>query len=200
MRIRSELVIGALFGSLCLAGCAADSEASDPSYPSDGAAPSVPTVAASSAAPSDLSSTDPAARAQAQAWLDAAVLPPGAVSATASVATFNSYQGWPCGPVEELKAFWTIPDATVSETANWLRENPAADLITTSLVPMRGDSPATPTAVGFIPAPEAQEGIVYTIMARDDGVVVRAEIAALTEAAVCPTLPDGVLRGAPGQG
>ena len=149
---------------------------------------------------SDSGGTDPAAQAQAQAWLDAAVLPSGAVRSDASVATFTSYQGWPCGPVEELEAFWTIPGATVSETANWLRENPTADLITTSLAPVPNDSTASETAVGYTPAPDAQEGIVYTIVKTADGVAVRAEIAALAESAVCPTLPDGVMRGEPGQG
>ncbi len=64
--------------------------------------------------PADASeSTDPAARAQAEAWLDAAALPPGAVRADAGVARFSSYTGWPCGPVEEIEAFWTIPHTTV---------------------------------------------------------------------------------------
>lgn len=33
-----------------------------------------------------------------------------------------------------------------------------------------------------------------------DGVAVRAEIAAQTDSAVCPPLPDGGTYGAPGQG
>ena len=130
MRNRSELVIGALFGTLCLAGCAAAGEASE------AATPSVDSLAVSSEPTSDAGGTDPAAQAQAQAWLDAATLPSGAIRSDASVATFTSYQGWPCGPVEELEAFWTIPGATVSETANWLMENPTADLITTALAPV----------------------------------------------------------------
>ncbi|MFE5409336.1 hypothetical protein [Microbacterium sp. NPDC056569] len=63
------------------------------------------------------------------------------------------------------------------------------------------EDPAIDSAiVGYIPAPDSQEGIVYTIERKGDGVAVRAEIAAQTESAVCPPLPDGATYGAPGQG
>lgn len=194
MRNRSELIIGALFVSLALTSCATAGAGSGV------APPGVDDPAVSGEPVSSTGGTDAAAREQAQAWLDAATLPSGAIRSDPSVATFTSYQGWPCGPVEELEAFWTISGATVSETANWLRENPTADLISTSVAPVPDDQTFTTTAVGYIPAPDAQEGIVYTITKTDDGVAVRAEIAALTESAVCPTLPAGVTRGAPGQG
>jgi hypothetical protein len=42
--------------------------------------------------------------------------------------------------------------------------------------------------------------VVYTVAKMDGGVVVRAEVAALAESAVCPPLPDGATYGAPGQG
>ena len=103
-------------------------------------------------------------------------------------------------PVEELEGFWTIPNTTVHETANWLRENPTADLITTSFTPVPDDPTYDSAIIGYIPAPDSQEGIVYTIAKKADGVAVRAEIAAQTESAFCPPLPDGGMYGAPGQG
>ncbi|WP_194409824.1 hypothetical protein [Microbacterium cremeum] len=159
---------------------------------------SEPTETSASAESSE--TTDAAARAQAQAWLDAATLPPGAIRSDASVGSFSSYTGWPCGPVEELEAFWTIPGATVSGTANWLREHPTADLMTTSVAPVPDDPAIDSAIVGYIPAADSQEGIVYTVAKTHDGVAVRAEIAAQTESAVCPPLPDGGMYGAPGQG
>ena len=56
---------------------------------------------------------DAAARAQAQAWLEAANLPPGAVRTETPSGSFNSYTGWPCGPYEELEGYWVIPNMTV---------------------------------------------------------------------------------------
>lgn len=150
--------------------------------------------------PTPTPSTDAAALAQAQAWLDAATLPPGAVRSEKRLSGFSSYTGWPCGPYEELEAFWTIPSATVSATANWLREHPTADLITTSPMPVSDDPVIDSAIVGYIPTPDAQEGIVYTIGKSGDGVAVRAEIAAQTDSAECPPLPDGGTWGAPGQG
>ncbi len=142
-----------------------------------------------------------AALAQAQVWLDAANLPPGAVRTENSPASFQSYTGWPCGPYEQLKGYWVIPDTTVVDAANWLIENPTADLVTTSFRPVSEDwGPIDSAIVGYIPAPEAQEGIVYTLAKMDDGVAVRAEVAAQTDTATCPPLPDGGTWGAPGQG
>ncbi|MDR7189532.1 hypothetical protein J2Y46_002358 [Microbacterium sp. BE35] len=172
--------------------------------PVAGAAPappyliSAPTETPDPAAPSDSEIT--AAREQAQIWLDAANLPPGAIRSEETIGGFTSYTGWPCGPVEELEAFWTIPGATVSDTANWLREHPTADLITTAFAPVTDDPAIDSAMIGYIPAPDSQEGIVYTIARKGDGVAVRAEIAAQTESAVCPPLPDGGMYGAPGQG
>ena len=140
------------------------------------------------------------AQAQAHAWLDAAALPPGAVPADASVTTFSSYTGWPCGPVAELEAFWSIPGSTVSETANWLRENPTGGLISTGVGPVSESPDVQSATVGYIPAEGAQEGLVYTVEKTEDGVAVRAEVAALTAGASCPDLPDGGEYGAPGEG
>lgn len=194
MRSRSAFAVGALIFAFSLTAGATPA--------GDGAvsAPRAVTEPSASPEPAASGSVDAAARAQAQAWLDAATLPPGAIRSDVSVAGFSSYTGWPCGPVEELEAFWTIPGATVAGTANWLRENPTADLITTSVAPVPDDAAIDSAIVGYIPAPDSQEGIVYTIERTADGVAVRAEIAAMTESASCPPLPDGATYGPPGQG
>lgn len=159
---------------------------------------SVPVESSESAAPA---AGDEAALTQAQAWLDAANLPPSAVRTENPPSSFNSYTGWPCGPYEQLKGYWVIPNTTVVDAANWLIENPTADLMTTSIGPASEEwGPVDSAIVGYIPAPEAQEGIVYTLAKADDGVAVRAEVAAQTDAATCPPLPDGGTYGAPGQG
>lgn len=195
MRCRSALVVSALLLSFSLTACATAAGNGE------GEAPDAVSEPAQTSAPAGSSeTTDAAARAQAQAWLDAATLPPGAIRSDARVGSFSSYQGWPCGPVEELEAYWAIPGATVSDTANWLREHPTADLITTSVAPVPDDPAIDSATVGYIPAADSQEGVVYTIAKTPDGVAVRAEIAAQTVSASCPPLPDGGMYGAPGQG
>lgn len=194
MRCRSALVVGALFLSFSVAGCATAPEAPE------GAGPGVSVPTGSSELVADSDGESAAAREQAQVWLDAANLPPGAMRADASVAHFTSYTGWPCGPVEQLEAFWTIPDTTVSDVANWLNENPTGDLLSTTGGQVPDDPAIDSTSVGYIPAVDSQEGIVYTVTKTDAGVAVRAEIAALTESAVCPEPPGGGTWGAPGQG
>ena len=194
MRCRSALVVGTFLLAFSLTACATAA--------AGGAivTPVVMTEPSETREPTASDSTDAAAREQAQIWLDAAVLPPGAVRSDTPVGGFNSYTGWPCGPVEELEAFWTIPVATVRDTANWLIEHPTADLITTAVGPLPNDPAIDSAIVGYIPASDSQEGIVYTIAKTADGVAVRAEIAALAESAVCPPLPEGDMYGAPGQG
>lgn len=114
---------------------------------------------------------------------------------------FNSYQGWPCQPVAELEGYWTIPDSTVAGAANWLRANPTADLVSTAVgAPMPEDLDITETIVGYIPADGSQQGIVYTVVQKEAGVAIRAEVAALIESAVCPSLGPGEMLGKPGQG
>jgi hypothetical protein len=118
-----------------------------------------------------------------------------------SPANFSSYTGWPCGPYEQVEGFWVIPDTTVADAANWLIENPTADLITTSFSPATEEFGAVDSAtVGYIPTAGAQEGIVYTLAKKEGDVAVRAEVAAQTDTATCPPLPDGESYGAPGQG
>jgi hypothetical protein len=144
---------------------------------------------------------DAAALAQAQAWLDAANLPPGAVRTDTSPGKFSSYTGWPCGPYEHLEGFWIIPDTTVIDAANWLIENPTADLVTTTSGPATEEwGPVDSAIVGYIPAPGAQEGIVYTLAKKEGDVAIRAQVAAQTDTATCPPLPDDSTYGAPGQG
>ena len=191
---RSTSTATALFLAVVLTACASTTAggggtSAEESASSETRAPATP-----------LASTDAAARARAQTWLDAAALPPGAVRSEASLGGFDSYTGWPCVPVEELEAFWTIPGATVHDTADWLIENPTADLMTTAVGPVVDDPAIDSATVGFIPEPVAQEGVVYTILKTDAGVAVRAEVAALTESAACQTLPDDGTWGAPGQG
>lgn len=197
MRFRPALALGPVVLALALAltSCATPVAGAVQAAPNSS---SDPTQSPTFDEPAD--SEAAAARAQAQAWLDAATLPPGAVRSDRAISGFYSYTGWPCGPVEEISAYWTIPGATVSETANWLIEHPTADLVTTAFAPVADDPMIDSTTVGYLPAPASQEGIVYTILGRSDGVAVRAEIAAQTESAVCPPLPDGATYGAPGQG
>jgi len=174
-----------------LTGCAAGA---------NGAASAPTSTPEESRAPAASDSADAAALAQAEEWLAAANLPSAAVRSETPIGGFNSYTGWPCGPVEEVEAFWTLADATVAETANWLMENPTADLISTGIGPVPEDPMIGEITVGYIPTPDSQEGIVYTVLKADDGVVVRAEIAAQTSTATCAPLPDGGTYGPPGQG
>ncbi|MGN6218453.1 MAG: hypothetical protein ACTHNQ_03030 [Microbacterium sp.] len=194
MARRSLLVVGSLVLALSLAGCATPRPG--------GALDALPGGSDPAPTPEPTATLDPeaaAARAKAQGWLDAVNLPPGAEPTDLRFG-FNSYTGWPCGPVEELEGYWMIPDMTVLEATKWIRENPTADLITTAVGPPLDDPAIEGTIVGYIPAPGAQEGIVYTLGKSGGDVAVRAEVAALTASAVCPPLPDGGQYGAPGQG
>lgn len=89
---------------------------------------------------------------------------------------------------------------SVLEAANWMIENPTADLVPTARAFSEEWGPVEGATIGYIPSPDAQEGIVYTLVNADDGVAVRAEVAAQTATATCPPLPDGGTYGAPGQG
>lgn len=196
MRRRSLVVSGAVLAvSVALAGCAYGVNATA------GGSDEVLSAPVESSAPTTPDTADAAALSQAQEWLDAANLPAGAVRTDTPSAGFNSYTGWPCGPYEELEGYWVVPGTTVVEAANWLIQNPTADLVTTSFGPVTEEWGAIDSAiVGYVPAPGSQEGIVYTLAKKDDGVAVRAEVAAQTETATCPPLPDGAMYGAPGQG
>ncbi|WZH38896.1 MAG: hypothetical protein PIR02_09540 [Microbacterium enclense] len=87
------------------------------------------------------------------------------------------------------------------DAANWLIENPTADLMTTNFGSATEEwGPVDSATVGYIPAAGAQEGIVYTLAKKEGDVAVRAEVAAQTGTATCPPLPEGESYGAPGQG
>lgn len=199
MRHHSALMVISIL-ALALTGCATPEViAGGAAEIADTPAPDQTSATSESIAPVVATGSSDA-RAQAHAWLDAAALPPGAVPADASVSTFSSYTGWPCGPVVELEAFWSIPGWTVSETANWLRENPTGALMSTGFGPVSDDPALQSATVGYIPTEQAQEGMVYTVEKTPDGVAVRAEVAAQTAGASCPDLPDGGEYGAPGEG
>ncbi len=196
MRRRSTLILGSALAVFALLGTACTSGATSPG---GGPAPS-------STADPDLAdepttepgeTTDAAAEAQAQAWLDAAAVPPGAVPTDDSVA-FGSYQGWPCTPVATRERVWTLTGGTVANATNWLRENPTADLVSTAVgPPLDEGSPVDGAIVGYIPADESQQGVVFTVQNIGDGVAIRAQVAALAATATCP---PGQTLGKPGQG
>ncbi|PQZ52350.1 MULTISPECIES: hypothetical protein [unclassified Microbacterium] len=191
MQRRSALVLG-LTALLLLTGCTSAAVA--------GGGSTAPNSEATASPTAESQELDAAAQ-QAQAWLDAAVVPPGAVRVADSPASFNSYQGWPCTPVAELKGYWTLADSTVAEAANWLQENPPADLvITTGTEPQSEDANLDGVLVGYIPADESQQGIVYTVAKMDPGIAIRAEVAALSASATCASLAPGETWGKPGQG
>lgn len=178
-----------------LTGCASGANVALGAGDDDATAPVQPSE------PPGVVAGDDAALAQAQEWLDAANLPPGAVRTDTSPGRFNSYTGWPCGPYEQLEGFWVVPDTTVVDAANWLIDNPPADLVTTNFAPATEErGPIDSATVGYIPTAGAQEGIVYTLAKKDGDVAIRAEVAAQTDTATCPPLPDGSMYGAPGQG
>lgn len=190
MQRRSALIIS-LSALLLLTGCASAVGDGTPAPTSE------PLVSPSA----ESEGVDAAAEERAQAWLDAAVVPPGAVRVSDIPASFNSFQGWPCQPVAQLEGYWTLPDSTVAGAANWLRENPTADLISTAGGPLWPEDPNLDgVLIGYIPADDSQQGIVYTVSKMDSGVAIRAEVAALSASATCPSLAPGEALGKPGQG
>lgn len=193
MRLRPLAVPGAiLLAFVALTGCATGAN------PPEAGADPAPVTTSESPAPS---AGEAAALAQAQAWLDAANLPPGAVRVEKSPVRFTSGTAWPCGPYKDLVGYWMVPGMTVVDAANWLAQNPTADLITTLPAPVSEEwGPVDSATVGYIPTVGAQEGVVYTLAKMDADVVIRAVVAAQTDTATCPPLPDGSTYGAPGQG
>lgn len=196
MQRRSPAVLSAVtIVTMFLAGCASGANVAG------GSGSELVSAPAESSEPAAPAAGDATALAQAQAWLEAANLPPGTVRTESPSGSFSSYTGWPCGPYEELEAYWKAPNTTVVDVANWLIENPTANLVTTNFGPASEEwGPVDAATVGYVPAPDAQEGIVYTLAKLDDGVAIRAEVAAQTDTATCPPLPDGATYGAPGQG
>lgn len=192
MQPRSALVLS-LSALLLLTGCTSTAVA--------GGGSTGPTSETTASPTTGSQKVDAAAEQQAQAWLDAAVVPPGAVRVADEPVSFNSYQGWPRRPVAELEGYWTLADSTVAGTANWLRENPTADLVSTAAgSPWAEDPNLDGVLIGYIPADDSPQGIVYTVAKVDAGVAIRAEVAALSASATCPSLAPGETWGKPGQG
>jgi len=194
VRLQRSVVLG-LALTMMLAGCATGTTAAD-----DGGAIGAHAGAATgddaSPTPTTVPAVDAEAEATAQSWLDGAVLPPGAVSSEKKPTNFLSYYAWPCQPMVERTAYWTIEGGTVAETANWLAQNPTGGLMVTTPVHIPEDTDYDEATVGNAPAYDSLEGIAYTITRMPDGVAVRAEIGAMPAGAECP---EGNWGG-PGQG
>lgn len=201
MRMRSRgrgpsVVAGLLLAGV-LAGCSTPVGSADPSPTRTGPPPASEEVPAPVGTPT----ADAGAVIRARKWLDSASVPDGAVRVEAGdVPAFHSYVGWPCTPVATLTGYWRIPDADAVDTVNWMAANPTPGL----MVPFTPQYPAGNTgemAVGELPTPDSQEGIVFDVMRIYDGsVVIRAQVAALAEDATCADPGPGARWGAPGQG
>ncbi|WP_438353437.1 hypothetical protein [Microbacterium sp. CJ88] len=192
MRFATQLVT-LTAAMLVLAGCATGVRTAGDGVP---VPPSETPVASQTPA-------DPAAQ-QLQAWIDAATaaLPPGAVPAEDAPAAFHSYYGWPCQPALQKDVYWTLPDSTVAATANWLNAQSIPGLVgtTSGRPPIPDDTDYDAAGAGYAPADRTQQGVVFTVAKMTGGVAIRAEVAALTASAVCPSLAPGEMMGLPGQG
>lgn len=146
--------------------------------------------------PTESAVVDAEAEALAQSWLDGAVLPPGAVASETKPASFLSYYAWPCQPMVERTAYWTVEGSTVAETSNWLRENPTGGLMVTTPGLIPEDTDYDEANVGNASAYDSLEGIAYTITRTANGVAIRAEIGVIPAGSECP---EGNWGG-PGQG
>lgn len=177
-----------------LAGCATVAvEAGGAAQPSPSPTPSLTTA-----------KVDAAAAAKADLWLEGAVLPPDAIpseSVPETAPPFGySYYDWPCPPMEERTAYWTIAGANVVDTANWLKEHPTAGLMDPAPVPLSGGPDIDSVTLGNVPEQDSLEGIAFTVNRTPDGVAVRAEIGVFTDSSVCRSLPPNSQWGGPGQG
>lgn len=194
-RGRGPSVIAGLLVAGVLSGCATAPGGADPSPTRVGPPPASEGSVVSPA-------VDPAALQRARAWLDAAVVPDGAVEVEADTvaSVFSSYQSWPCRPVAELTGYWRLRDADLADTATWIATHPTPGLT----VPLVPDYPAGVTGelnVGQLPTPDSQEGIVFSVAPGLDGdLAIRAQVAALAESATCADPGPGARWGAPGQG
>jgi len=197
VRRRATIIAGILVSGAVLAGCATGAGAAGAG--AEGAAPPEPTPqqSATSAAGAE---EDAAAVAKAEAWLEGAVLPPGAERSETPTAAFLSYYQWWCSPMVERTGYWTLQGASVVETRNWLSAHPTADLIATSDVPSAEDPAVTESNIGNVPFRGSLEGIAYTVTRIGGGVGIRAEIGVVPDNAVCPTPEPGVMLGGPGEG
>ena len=194
VRQQRSVVLG-LALTMMLGGCATVTTTGDGGE-SISAGASSGTDENASPAPTVNAVVDAEAEALAQSWLDGAVLPPGAVASETNPASFLSYYAWPCQPMVERTAYWTVEGSTVAETVNWLRQNPTGGLVVTTPGPIADDTDYDEATVGNASAYDSLEGIAYTIRRTPDGVAIRAEIGVITAGSECP---EGSWGG-PGQG
>ena len=94
--------------------------------------------------------------------------------------------------------FWLVPDATLSDTGDWLDENPAGGLLSVWGEHRPDNMNSDGMYLGYIPEQGAEEGIVYTLRTVPGGIAVRAEIAAQTADASAPNYPMEPSTGHPG--
>lgn len=194
VRQQRSVVLG-LALTMMLAGCATVATTGDGGE-SISAGVGSRTDENASPTPTDNMVVDAEAEALAQSWLDGAVLPPGAVASETAPASFLSYYAWPCQPMVERTAYWTVEGSTVAETANWLKQNPTGGLMVTTPGPIAEDTHYDEATVGNASAYDSLEGIAYTITRTAYGVGIRAEIGVIPAGSECP---EGDWGG-PGQG
>lgn len=94
----------------------------------------------------------------------------------------------PDGPASrwcDSRGYWAVSAATVGGVANWLAEHAPAGLVSTAVgAPYPDTSDVTDRSIDFTPADRSQQGVVYNVVKKDDGVAIRAQVAALA-----PPLP-----------
>ncbi|WP_040164443.1 hypothetical protein [Microbacterium gorillae] len=199
------LVVGAV--SL-LAGCAtptALAAAPEPTVTASAMqAAAAPTASAeeptTSEAITNVLAADEPAQQQVDTWLATAPAPPGAVRLEAAPAVaFGSYTGWPCQPTASAVAFWSLSGVDMRETVTWLQEHTPDGLVTWGGLPPENGVEYSAASVTYSPGRDSMDGIVYTVLPHDDGVLLRAEIGAVPDWADC-TAPEGSVWGPPGMG
>jgi len=175
--------------------------AGDPAAVSVGPPPATEPYLGSEPTPTPATTPDAASIAQAEAWLDAIVLPEGAERTDDNTRLYTSLEGWICAPIAGRHAEWLVPNAGVEDTIAWIRENPPAGLKVTTSGGSFGDSPPQPSAiVAFTPEDLSQQGVLFRVDRRGPSVAVRADVVALGSTSVCPTPDPGTRFGLPGQG
>jgi len=199
--ITTITVAAALLSGCTGASAAGDASAGTTASASVGPPPASESYLGSEPKPSPASTPDAASIAQAAAWLDAVTLPEGAVRTDDSSRVYTTFAGWICSPIAGRHGEWLIPNAGVEDTIDWIRENPPAGLKSTTSGGWFGDGPApTSATVAFTPQDQSQQGVLFQVDRRGDGVAVRVDVVALGSTSVCPRPPVGGTFGLPGQG
>ncbi|MDF2666592.1 MAG: ABC-type sugar transport system, ATPase component [Microbacterium sp.] len=175
--------------------------AGDAAAASVGPPPATEPYLGSEPTPTPATTPDAASIAQAEAWLDAIVLPEGAERTDDNTRLYTSLEGWICAPIAGRHAEWLVPNAGVEDTIAWIRENPPAGMLSTTRAGSFGDTPPpTSATLGFTPADRSQQGILFRVDRRGASVAVKADVVALGATSVCPTPYPGTSYGLPGQG